>query len=180
MNQRPLRPQRTGVVSFGFSDGLPLMSPQICIKFQHSNIISSRNSFLFEVIRYFEEVNRGMSPRWKQMLLIGLMAVLLFLIAWQSIHIWRGIAQVHRPTPQSRQDGKMGVHHWNTVAEVARNLGITVDEVFTYLKIVAEPGDENLTFRALKDKYHKTSEEMQSNLDRLITDHKGKSGKPHE
>jgi len=121
-----------------------------------------------------------MRQRWKMLILAGLMAVLLFLIAWQSIHIWRGIEQVHRPAPHSRQDGKLGVHHWNTVAEVAHNYGMSVDEVFNYLKIVAQPGDENLTLRALKDKYQKTSEEMQSNLDRLITDHKGRPEKPHE
>jgi len=121
-----------------------------------------------------------MSQRWKLLILTGLMAVLLFLIAWQSIHIWRGIEQVHRPTPQSRQDGKLGIHHWNTVAEVARNYSLSVDEVFTYLKIVPEPGDENLTLRTLKDKYHKTSEEMQSNLDRLTTDHKEKPARPYE
>lgn len=121
-----------------------------------------------------------MSRRWKLLIFTGLIAVLLFIIAWQSIHIWRTIEQVHRPTPQTRQDGKMRVHHWMTVAEVARNYDMSVDEVFIYLKIVAEPGDENLTFRALKDKYHKTSEEMESNLDRITTEHKGRSERPHE
>jgi len=117
-----------------------------------------------------------MRQRWKLLLLTGLMIVLVVLIARQSLHIYQNIKQVHAPTPQTRQDNILRIHHWETVTEVSRKCGISVDEVFSCLQIVPQAGDENLSFRALANKYNKTPDEMQSNIKKIPTNHSGKHG----
>ncbi|PKM76166.1 MAG: hypothetical protein CVU90_13755 [Firmicutes bacterium HGW-Firmicutes-15] len=117
-----------------------------------------------------------MSQRWKLFLLTGLMIVMLVLIARQSLNIYQNIKQVHAPTPQTRQDKELQIHHWETIRELAQKCGMSEKEVFSYLQITPQPGDENLTLRALKNKYNKTQDEMESNLKILITNSARKHG----
>lgn len=117
-----------------------------------------------------------MRQRWKLFLLTGLIIVLVVLIARQSLDIYQNIKQIHTPTPQTRQDNALQINHWTTVQELAQKYGMSENEVFSYLQIAPQPGDENLTLRALENKYHKTQDEMQSNLKRLTTNHARKHG----
>ncbi len=109
-----------------------------------------------------------MSQRSKLVILSIITAGLLILISKQVITLHQGIKQLHAPTLQTRQGSPSRIHHWMTVKEAVRNYGISEEEVYTYLKITPEPGDQNLTFRTLEKKYHLSIDEMHENLERLI------------
>lgn len=117
-----------------------------------------------------------MRQRWKLILLTGLMLVLVALITRQSLNIFQTIKQVHAPTPQTRQGDSFRIHHWTTVQELAQKYRISENEVFNYLKINPQPGDEKLTLRALRKKYNKTPGEMQTNLNNLAANYARKHG----
>jgi hypothetical protein len=117
-----------------------------------------------------------MSQRWKLFLLTALIIILIILTSKVSLNIYRNIKQVHAPTPQSRQDNKLRIHHWETVQDISRKHGISIAEVFSCLHIVPQAGDENLSLRALAKKYNKTQEEMQSILKKLPTILPGRYG----
>jgi hypothetical protein len=117
-----------------------------------------------------------MRQRWKLFLLTALMLILVVLIARQSLNIFHNIKQIHAPTPQTRQGDAFQIHHWTTVKELAHKYRISENEVFSYLEINPQPGDEKLTLRALRNKYHKTKGEMQTNLNNLTTNYASKHG----
>ncbi len=109
-----------------------------------------------------------MKERYKLIFLSLIMSVLILLVIKQSVYFYRGIKNLPLPNTYSRQHNEMSVDRWMTVSETAERYGLTEKEVFDYLQIIPEPGDENLTLRELKIKYQKTSEEMQKNLQQII------------
>ncbi len=117
-----------------------------------------------------------MQQRWKLFLLTALMLVLVILITRHSLIIIHNIKQVHAPTPQTRQSDALQIHHWTTVKELAQKYRMSQNEVFNYLEIKPQPGDEKLTLRRLRKKYHKTPEEMQINLNNLAINYTRKHG----
>jgi hypothetical protein len=117
-----------------------------------------------------------MRQRWKLLLLTALIIILIALIARQSLHIYHNIRQVQSPTAHTRQDKLPSIHHWTTVKELAQKYKMSEHEVFTYLQITPQAGDEDLTLRALKNKYHKTQNQMQSYIKALTTDYARKQG----
>ncbi len=109
-----------------------------------------------------------MKQRWKLVLLSLVMIIVIILVIKQSVSLYRGMGELSFPTPQSRQDNPITVHRWMTVGEVADRYSLTEKEVYDYLQIIPEPGDEKRTLRELKIKYRKTSDEMQMNLQRIM------------
>jgi NADH:ubiquinone oxidoreductase subunit D len=107
-----------------------------------------------------------MSTKVKLILLIGLMLVLSLLVVVQSMRVYHALHQVEFDIHREKRPGD-AVQKWMTVAEAAKSLNISEKEVFDVLQIDPAPGDENLTFRALEDKYSKTPAEMQANLRQL-------------
>lgn len=109
-----------------------------------------------------------MKQRWKLVLLLIIMLLLAILVVQQTASLYGGMKNLHIPSSQSRQDNSITVHKWLTATEVATKYGLSEKEVYGYLQITPEPGDEKLSLRELKNKYRKTPEEMQNNLQRIL------------
>ena len=109
-----------------------------------------------------------MKQRWKLVFLTIIMIILTLFAIKQSVLFYRELKGLPIPTSQTRLVNPLSVHRWMTVSEVAQKYGMTEAEVFEYLQIDAQPGDEKLTLRAAKIKFQKTPEQMQRNLQRII------------
>lgn len=120
-----------------------------------------------------------MSRRLKLVLLIGLIVVLILLIVKQSVIIYHNLHQGEFHPHKSRHSDSLQVQRWMTVSEIAQKYNVPETDVFQALQIDPEPGDAKLSLRALKEKYHKSSFEMQSNLHRLL-DLTDPTGNSHE
>lgn len=109
-----------------------------------------------------------MRQRWKLILLSIIIIVLSVLVVRHTLSVYYGFKGLSLPSPLSRQENSITIHRWMTVVEVAERYGLSQQEVFQLLQITPQAGDENLTLRELKDKYDKTSEEMQANVQRIL------------
>ncbi len=97
--------------------------------------------------------------------LLVLIAILLAgALLWQSIqirHLYKGVG---KPTLENRERGDLHIHNWMTPEEVAQKYGVPVSQVFKALNIEPHPGDEKLPLQQLKEKYHKSREDMRRGL----------------
>lgn len=97
-------------------------------------------------------------------LLVVIAVLLVGALFWQSIQIRRLYKGVGRPGVESRELGDLHLHNWMTPEEVAQKFGIPVSQVFKALGIESQPGDEKLPLQQLKEKYHKSREDMRRGL----------------
>lgn len=97
-------------------------------------------------------------------LLVVIAVLLVGALFWQSIQIRRLYKGVGRPGVESRELGDLHLHNWMTPEEVAQKYGIPVRQVFKALGIEPQPGDEKLPLQQLKEKYHKSREDMRRGL----------------
>lgn len=104
---------------------------------------------------------------------ITLLVVAAILLAgalfWQSIQICRLYKGVEKPALENRERGELHIHNWMTPEEIAQKYGIPVSQVFKALNIEPQPGDERLPLQQLKEKYHKSREDMRRGLMELHT-----------
>ncbi|MEN6389819.1 MAG: hypothetical protein ABFD04_05335 [Syntrophomonas sp.] len=97
-------------------------------------------------------------------LLLLIVILLVGALFWQSIQIRRLYKGMGKPGVESRELGNIHLHNWMTAEEVAQKYGIPVSQVFTVLNIEPQPGDEKLPLQQLKEKYHKSREDMRRGL----------------
>lgn len=109
-----------------------------------------------------------MKRKGKLIILACLTIVLGFFIYKQSFNLYHHARELHRPNLESREIGEMHVHSWMTPKEVAARYHVPVKQVFRALNIKPAPGDENMTLRSLKDKYHLSKQELQKALHSLV------------
>lgn len=120
-----------------------------------------------------------MNRRLKLFLLIGLIILLTLLIVKQSAMIYHNLHQIEFQPHKSRQSSISQTQRWMTVSEIAQKNNLAEKDIFQALQIDPEPGDEKLSLRVLREKYHKSPAEMQSNLHQLIERTKS-TGNNHE
>ena len=120
-----------------------------------------------------------MSRRVKLFLLIGLIIILSLLAVAQAVKVYRALHEVKFEIHHDRRPEDF-VQKWTTVSEAAEHLGVSEKEVFDVLQIDPAPGDEDLTFRALENKYNISPEEMRDNLRQLRERYEPLPGNNHE
>lgn len=108
-----------------------------------------------------------MSKRAKLILLFGIIAVLACGVILQASYIYKNIHQSGLPVHKSRQAGEVQPQGWMTVVDLSRHFNIPEEDIFQAFQISPAPGDEKLSLRALRQKYHKTPSEMQTGLKQL-------------
>ena len=109
-----------------------------------------------------------MNRKGRLIILACVAIVLGFFVYKQSFDLYHNIRELHRPNLESREIDKMHVHSWMTPKEVAARYHVPVKQVFQALHIKPAPGDENMTLRSLKNKYHLSKEALQKALPSLI------------
>jgi len=106
--------------------------------------------------------------RRERIIILACVAVIIgFFIYKQSLNLYHGANELHRPNHETRQIGHMRVNRWMTVKEVAARYHVTVKQVFQVLNIKPARGDENLPMKQLEDKYNLSKEEIKKALDSL-------------
>ena len=109
-----------------------------------------------------------MNRKGRLIILACVAIVLGFFVYKQSFDLYHNIRELHRPNLESREIDKMHVHSWMTPKEVAARYHVPVKQVFQALHIKPAPGDENMTLRSLKNKYHLSKEALQKALHSLV------------
>jgi len=109
-----------------------------------------------------------MNRKGRLIILACVAVVLGFFIYKQSFDLYHHARELHRPKLETREIGDMHVHSWMTPKEVAARYHVPVKQVFKALNIKPAPGDDNMTLRSLKEKYHLSKEELQKALHSLI------------
>lgn len=119
-----------------------------------------------------------MRKPFKITLLVVIAVLLTGALFWQSLQIRRLYKGVGKPGVESRELGELHLHNWMTPEEVAQKYDIPVSQVFKALSIEAQPGDEKLPLQQLKEKYHKSREDIRRGLMELHSqDEQARQGK---
>lgn len=121
-----------------------------------------------------KKMDNGKRKKYLLTALILLLLLIGILIVRQTVGIYHSFRQVKFPTHERREENRPNIHSWMTVSEVADQYGITGEEVFEYLGITPQPGDDKLTLRALREKYEINPDEMQRSLKRMMDNSSGR------
>jgi hypothetical protein len=108
-----------------------------------------------------------MKPRNTIIVLLGLTMIFLFFTGSESYQLFHGLRHLSAPTHETREPFGHNVHGWMSIEEIAKTYSVSPADVFMALDIVPAPGDEKLTLKALADKYHKTTPEIEDGLNKL-------------
>jgi len=97
-------------------------------------------------------------------LLVVIAILLTGALFWKSVQIRRLYQGVGKPTLENRDRSDLHIHNWMTPEEIAQKYGIPVIRVFEALNIEPQPGDEKLPLQKLKEKYHKSRDDIRRGL----------------
>lgn len=106
---------------------------------------------------------------------VVIIVILLLAIVIQVNNVKRDFVNVKKPTIETRKLSRLGIYKMMTVNETCRKYKISKEQVFEYLNIIPEQGDEKLTFLQLQKKYKKSHEEMKKGI-RTLFDHVRRKG----